>query len=87
MNREIKIEEIVIRTELRPGDIGLGNQLMQLFMKFLLHCGYKLSYLWTTKELNAAAHLYLKYGFRLTEEKESDAFGKRVVEQKYELIV
>lgn len=65
--------------------IGIGKTLMNLFMKFLVQCGYRSSYLWTTSELHSAAHLYLKYGFRLTEEKKSHAFGKFVTEQKYEL--
>lgn len=65
--------------------IGLGKKLMNLFMKFLVQCGYRSAYLWTTSELLSAAHLYLRYGFKLTEEKKSQAFGKFVIEQKYEL--
>jgi N-acetylglutamate synthase-like GNAT family acetyltransferase len=64
--------------------IGLGNKLMQLYMDFLHECKYATSYLWTTEELHSAAHLYIKYGFRLVESKPSDAFGKPVVENKYE---
>jgi len=67
--------------------IGLGNKLMRLYMEFLKECKYKSSYLWTTHELDAAAHLYRKHGFVLTEEKESDAFGKRVVQNRYELVL
>ncbi|MDQ3020835.1 MAG: GNAT family N-acetyltransferase [Bacteroidota bacterium] len=65
--------------------IGLGKKLIDLFMEFLLECGYKHAYLWTTNELHSAAHLYLKYGFKLSEEKKSDAFGKYLTEQKYDL--
>lgn len=65
--------------------IGLGNKLMQLYLKFMKECGYRSSYLWTTHELEAAAHLYKKYGFRLTEEKKSTAFGKELREQRYDL--
>lgn len=73
---------------LDPGyrGLGLGKKLMRLFMEFLHQCHYRSAYLWTTDELRAAAHLYTSYGFQLTEEKESDAFGKRVREQKYELV-
>ena len=67
--------------------IGLGNKLMGLYMEFLQECKYKSSYLWTTHELDAAAHLYKKHGFILTEEKESDAFGKRVTQNRYELVL
>lgn len=65
--------------------IGLGKKLMELYMQFLLQRGYTSSFLWTTSELPAAASLYRKHGFILVEEKPSAAFGKAVVEQKYEL--
>lgn len=67
--------------------IGLGKKLMNLYMDFFHKCGYESSYLWTTHELNAAANLYTKNGFKLVKEKSSDAFGKRLHEQKYELIL
>jgi len=68
--------------------IGLGKKLMSLYMDFLKQAGYTSSYLWTTSELPAAISLYKKYGFILTEEKPSEAaFGKPVVEQRYELKV
>jgi len=65
--------------------IGLGNKLMSLYMDFFKQCKYKSSYLWTTDELPASAHLYQKFGFKLTEEKPSTAFGKPVKEQRYDL--
>jgi ribosomal protein S18 acetylase RimI-like enzyme len=66
---------------------GLGNRLMTLYVEFLKQCGYKSSYLWTTDELPAAAHLYMKFGFKLVEEKPSTAFGKPLKEQRYDLIL
>jgi len=65
--------------------IGLGKKLMDLYMAFLKQAGYTSSYLWTTSELPAAISLYKKHGFILTDEKPSNAFGKPVVEQRYEL--
>jgi ribosomal protein S18 acetylase RimI-like enzyme len=65
--------------------IGLGKKLMDLYLEFLQKHRYTCSYLWTTSELPAAAHLYRKCGFKLVEEKPSTVFGKAVVEQKYEL--
>ena len=56
-------------------------------MDFLHERGYKKSYLWTTHELSAAAVLYKRLGFQLTEEKESTAFGKSLTEQRYDLIL
>ena len=80
-----QLRYFLIRPEYRG--IGLGNKLMELYMEFLHQCGYKSSFLWTTHELEAAAYLYRKHGFRLTEEKESTAFGKPLIEQKYELVL
>lgn len=65
--------------------IGLGQRLMELYMEYMLGCGYSSSYLWTTSDLTVAAGLYQKFGFHLTEEKQSDLFGKNVLMQKYEI--
>ena len=67
--------------------IGLGKKLMKSYMDFLKEKGYRSSYLWTTHELQAAASLYTRYGFKLTEEKESTGFGKPLKEQRYDLFV
>jgi len=67
--------------------IGLGNKLMQLFVDFLIEKDYNHAYLWTTHELVSAAALYKKYGFVLTEEKQSTDFGKLLTEQRYDLEV
>jgi len=64
--------------------IGLGNKLMDLYMDFLKEKKYKSTYLLTTDELLASAHLYKKFGFKLTEEKLSSAFGKPVMQQRYD---
>ncbi len=64
--------------------IGLGNRLVQLFMDFLKEKGYRQAYLWTTNEQIAAAALYVRYGFKLTEEKESSAFEKLLIEERYD---
>ena len=67
--------------------IGLGLKLMNLYMDFLRECGYQKSYLWTTHELTTAANLYKRFGFQLTEEKDSTSFGKPLREQRYDLFV
>ena len=66
---------------------GLGTKLMDLFMEFLRNCGYKSSYLWTTEQQLNAAKLYKRYGYQLTEEKQSMAFGIPLTEQRYDLIL
>lgn len=65
--------------------IGLGRKLMGEFMRHLKSKNYKHAYLWTTNEQEAAAYLYRKAGFTLTEEKNSTAFGKPLQEQRYDL--
>lgn len=67
--------------------IGLGKKLMDLYMEFLVQAGYASSYLWTTNELPAAASLYKRHGFVLTEEKPSSDFGKPLIEQRYDLTI
>lgn len=67
--------------------LGLGSKLLSLYMDFLRECSYKRSYLWTTHELTTAAALYKRLGYKLTEEKESNSFGKPVTEQRYDLIL
>jgi ribosomal protein S18 acetylase RimI-like enzyme len=82
MHRDEKIAQLryfYLEPEYRR--FGLGNKLMRLFIDFLKAKGYKSAYLWTTNEQIAAANLYQRYGFALTEEKESDAFGKPLIEQ------
>ena len=67
--------------------IGLGSKLMNLYMDFLHECDYQRSYLWTTHELTAAANLYKRFGFQLTEEIESTSFGRPLREQRYDLVL
>jgi len=67
--------------------IGLGKKLMELFLDFLKDKNYLQCYLWTTSELKAAGELYKKYGFELSEEKESNEFDKQVTEQRYDLFL
>lgn len=66
---------------------GLGTKLMDLFMEFFRFCGYRSSYLWTTEQQLTAARLYMRYGYQLSEEKPSTAFGVSLTEQRYDLIL
>lgn len=66
--------------------IGLGKKLMTEFIAFVKSSGHRHVYLWTTDEQESAVALYEKYGFILTEEKQSDTFHKTLTERKYELV-
>jgi len=80
-----QLRYFLIRPEYRG--IGLGKLLMERFMETLRQRGYRSAYLWTTHELSAAASLYTRHGFRLTEEKASTAFGKPVFERRYDYVL
>ncbi|WP_121809266.1 GNAT family N-acetyltransferase [Mucilaginibacter kameinonensis] len=67
--------------------IGLGKKLMQEFLDFMKQGGYTSAYLWTTEEQHSAIALYTRYGFKLSDEKPSNAFGKELVEQRYDLVL
>lgn len=64
--------------------VGLGQRLMARFMDSLTELGYRSSFLWTTDELPAAASLYVRHGFILTEEKDSREFGRPVRSLRYD---
>jgi len=65
--------------------MGLGKRLMELFMDRMRTLKYKHAYLLTSDDLPAAAALYRKHGFRLTEEESNDQFGKNIMLQRYDL--
>jgi ribosomal protein S18 acetylase RimI-like enzyme len=67
--------------------MGLGKKMAGFYLDYLKEKGYRSSYLWTTNELYAAAHIYKSMGFKLTEEFESTAFGKLLKEQRYDLVL
>jgi len=64
---------------------GIGNRLMEEAISFCEKKDYKKIYLWTFEGLHAARHLYEKFGFKLVEHAEGTQWGKKVVEQKFEL--
>ena len=67
--------------------IGLGKKLMNEFLDFMKSGSYRKAYLWTTEEQHSAIALYTRYGFKLSDEKPSNSFGKELVEQRYDLLL
>lgn len=65
---------------------GLGKSLMRETINFAKNAGYASIYLTTFKGLGAAAKLYDSFGFELSAEDEGDTWGRKVVEQRFELI-
>jgi len=66
---------------------GLGKSLMQEALKFCKERKYNSVFLWTTSELNAASHLYLQAGFKKTEVKSHNVWGKFISEERYDLLL
>lgn len=79
----IQLRFLILQPEYRGA--GLARRLMDLFIAFMHDRGYRKAYLWTTSEQITAISMYERYGFCLTEEKESKAFDKLLVERRYEL--
>lgn len=62
---------------------GFGNRLMANAVDFCREKQCPRIYLWTFEGLDAARHLYEKFGFRLDQELEGTQWGTKVVEQKF----
>lgn len=66
----------------RVRGIGVGKKLMELFLAFMKEKGYQRSFLLTEKQLNPAANLYEKTGYRYVSSTTTD-FG--LEERRYEM--
>lgn len=66
---------------------GIGKILLEESIQFCRRRQFGRVYLWTLAGLDAARHLYEKFGFRLCEEREGNQWGKAVTEQMFELIL
>ncbi|MDI2588613.1 helix-turn-helix domain-containing GNAT family N-acetyltransferase [Psychrobacillus sp. NEAU-3TGS] len=66
--------------------LGIGTKLFETAFNFCKEQNYKHIYLWTISMLNAARHLYAKYGFTLKEEKENSVWcGERLIEERWDI--
>jgi GNAT superfamily N-acetyltransferase len=64
---------------------GFGHQLLKEAVTFCKRMRYNRVYLWTFEGLDAARHLYEKFGFHIEEEYEGTQWGTKVNEQKFVL--
>lgn len=64
---------------------GLGGRLLDEAVAFCRERGFRSVFLWTISELKAAAHLYRRAGFTLTERKTHDIWGAPHTEERYDL--
>lgn len=65
--------------------IGLGRTLLNEAMKYCKERGYQQVFLETTEDQKTAIGMYMKAGFRKVAEHENKVWGKKLVEQTYEL--
>ena len=63
---------------------GIGSSLLDAAMDFCREKSYQSIYLWTFSGLDAARHLYEKFGFRLVKQQRGSQWGKEVDEQRFE---
>lgn len=66
---------------------GAGNDLMQQAVSFCRDVGFHKVYLWTFRGLEAARHLYEKFGFQRVAEQTGQQWGTTVTEQRFELLL
>jgi len=66
---------------------GIGKRLLEEAVEFCRKTKFSKVYLWTFSGLDPARHLYEKFGFRLCEEHEGKQWGRRVMEQRFKLIL
>jgi GNAT superfamily N-acetyltransferase len=64
---------------------GLGKTLIKEAVNFCRERKYNNVFLWTTSELTAASHICTLEGFKKTEVKSHNVWGKFVSEEKYDL--
>jgi DNA-binding MarR family transcriptional regulator/GNAT superfamily N-acetyltransferase len=62
---------------------GAGKALLEEALDFCDSSGYRETWLWTVKGLDAARRLYENHGFELAEEYRGDQWGSEVIEQKF----
>ena len=62
---------------------GIGSMLLSTAVQHCRNTGYKRIVLWTFDSLTEAIRLYIKYGFRLAEERAVSYWGRRLTEQRF----
>lgn len=64
---------------------GIGKTLLESAIEYCKEKNYKSIFLWTVDFLDAARHLYEDYGFTITEKATHQAWGKFLVEERWDI--
>ncbi len=81
--REAQLRWFLVRPSWRGR--GLGRRLLNEALEFCRERRFGSVFLWTTSDLEAAAHLYQQAGFRKTEETTHRTWGQTVTEERYDM--
>lgn len=65
--------------------LGIGSALIQECIAFARSAGYRKITLWTHQNLRAARRLYRQAGFRLVSAARNPSFGRKLVDEIWEL--
>jgi GNAT superfamily N-acetyltransferase len=64
---------------------GIGKHLLSKALRFCKQKKYKTVSLWTTSDLRVAHHLYTEAGFKKIEDMAHERWGKKIIEERYDL--
>ncbi|MGL4236795.1 bifunctional helix-turn-helix transcriptional regulator/GNAT family N-acetyltransferase [Tabrizicola sp.] len=67
--------------------LGLGQRLHDTCVDFARRAGYRRMVLWTHESHRAACALYAKNGWRLVQSRPGEAYGQKVVDQDWEIML
>jgi N-acetylglutamate synthase-like GNAT family acetyltransferase len=82
-NSEAQLRWLLVHPDQRGH--GLGRELLKRALQFSRERRFKTVFLWTVSDLKIATHLYETTGFRKTEEKTHQIWGKTITEERYQL--
>ena len=78
-----KLRMLIVEPSARG--IGLGARLIDECIQFARGAGYTKMVLWTHKSLTSARRLYRKAGFKLVESVPNPSFGRKLVDEFWEM--
>ncbi|MCB6178799.1 GNAT family N-acetyltransferase [Rhodobacter sp. Har01] len=67
--------------------LGLGQRLHDTCLAFARGAGYRRMVLWTHESHRAACALYARNGWRLVRSRPAEAYGQKVVDQDWEIML